>query len=326
MATHATRERSERRAVAAQGRISNEEYADAGDWVGSSRDGRKPGMNAQKFGYLVSSAVGSVTRRPVCPNCTSASSAVVDRKYLVTTLRRCGDCLMMFRAPTDRPGRNERFYNSGYAQGLTTSMPSADDLAALKASGFAGEKDSASYIATLRALGVRPGASVFDFGCSWGYGSYQLAKAGFDVTAFEISSSRARYAAEMLGVSTVPNFETWSQGPRDLDVFFSAHVLEHVPAPSKVFEVASRRLRAGGLFVGFFPNGSRARRNLDPNWSSQWGLVHPNYLDEVFLGRAFAGRPHLFATGHPSGVAPIRAGVTVADDLTGGEMLFAARF
>ena len=58
---------------------------------------------------------------------------------------------------------------------------------------FAGEeKNYAGYIAVLHALGVAEGARMLDFGCSWGYGSWQLAQAGFAVEAFEISRSCLR--------------------------------------------------------------------------------------------------------------------------------------
>ena len=35
-----------------------------------------------------------------CPNCLSQNSSIVDSKYLVTKLMRCGDCNLLYRVPT----------------------------------------------------------------------------------------------------------------------------------------------------------------------------------------------------------------------------------
>jgi cyclopropane fatty-acyl-phospholipid synthase-like methyltransferase len=52
----------------------------------------------------------------------------------------------------------------------------------------------------LRQLGMHYGASIFDYGCSWGYGSYPLAMEGLKVTSFEVAQSRSQYAIEKLAV------------------------------------------------------------------------------------------------------------------------------
>ncbi len=57
----------------------------------------------------------------------------------------------------------------------------------------------------------------------------------------------------MLHQNVVSNFEDVSG---KFDVFFSSHVLEHVPDLRKVFEYAASVLRRGGIFVAFTPNGS----------------------------------------------------------------------
>src|SRR5216683_5822231 len=41
---------------------------------------------------------------------------------------------------------------------------------------------------------------IIDYGSSWGYLTYQLAKAGHDVQGYEISKSRAAYGVKNLGV------------------------------------------------------------------------------------------------------------------------------
>jgi SAM-dependent methyltransferase len=291
-----------------------------------------------KVRYLLNSTLRSFDgRRWACPNCGRAASVAIERKYVVTSLRRCSACYLMFRAPTDDPSENDRFYNDDYEQGFTTATPSQVELEHLKSGGFAStEKDYSKYIGVLRALGVAPGARLFDFGCSWGYGSYQFAEAGYKTTSFEISARRADYARTHLGVDAQPNFDLWAAGPDaqgSQDVFFSAHVLEHVPSPSRVIEQAQRVLKAGGLFVAFFPNGSAGFRAASPNWSLFWGQVHPNFLDDVYLNHALEDCVRLF------GASPVRVttedtewladsrrpAARYLDGLAGDEMFVAAR-
>jgi hypothetical protein len=143
-----------------------------------------------------------------CPSCGGMPGSVVDRKYLITQLRRCSNCKLMFRTPTDDPANNVLFYEKEYTQGLTTDMPSDVVLAEMKKSNFGGtEKCCSYYIYVLMQLGLGPSNRIFDYGCSWGYGSYQFAKAGFEVVSFEVAPSRARYAHEKLGVRTVDEMD-----------------------------------------------------------------------------------------------------------------------
>ena len=128
-----------------------------------------------------------------CPSCGSTASNVVDRKFIITQLHRCGDCKLMFRTPTDDPANNLSFYENEYSQGFTSNLPSDEALAEMKKSNFAHtEKCYSYYISILIQLGLKPGSRVFDYGCSWGYGSYQLAQAGLEVASFEVAPSRKR--------------------------------------------------------------------------------------------------------------------------------------
>jgi 2-polyprenyl-3-methyl-5-hydroxy-6-metoxy-1,4-benzoquinol methylase len=179
----------------------------------------------------------------------------------------------------------------------------------------------------LTRLGLQPGAKVFDYGCSWGYGSYQFAKAGFEVTAFELAPTRRRYANQKLGVRTVDSMDVaTTELAGNFDCFFSAHVLEHVPSPAQSFDYAMRLLKMNGLFVSFTPNGSHNYRLKSPAWSNLWGEVHPNFIDEVFLNRAFRRSPRSV------GSSPL-TNASVAEDpqpkqlnqLDGAELVFAAR-
>src|SRR5262249_14958808 len=155
---------------------------------GESRFTRKLWMHwMARIAYFHRSVAAQFAKaRFNCPSCGSALSSVVDRKYLITQLRRCGNCQLMFRTPTDDPANNLLFYENEYTQGFTTDLPSDAALADMKQLNFAGtEKCYSYYSGVLIQLGMKPGSSVFDYGCSWGYGSYQLSQAGFEVVSFE---------------------------------------------------------------------------------------------------------------------------------------------
>ncbi len=184
------------------------------------------------------------------------------------------------------------FYQSAYTEGFTTDLPLAETLHNWIDTGFADtEKSYRHYLSVLSALGVRPGARLFDYGCSWGYGSHQLATAGYRVDAFEISNPRARYARQHLGVS-MPDPAAWESAA--YDVFFSAHVIEHVPRVADMLALGCRLLKPGGLFVAFTPNGSLTfRQNAPRDWHLMWGLVHPQLIDDAFLLKARPQHPLL---------------------------------
>ncbi len=237
----------------------------------------------------------------------------------------------MYRTPSDPLGSEAEMYEHNYSEGFTTELPTMEQVSSYKKSNFHGtEKDYTYYISVLQALGLEQGARVFDFGCSWGYGSYQLQRAGFKTTAFEIAPTRRRYAEINLDVNCVDDMDRCvgeATHAGQYDCFFSAHVLEHVPAPAMVFECARKLLRTGGLFVAFAPNGSETYRIRSQNWMRSWGQMHPNLIDEVFLNASFRSSPRVV------GSSPIRKitlpldtqSITVGP-MDGSELVFAARY
>jgi 2-polyprenyl-3-methyl-5-hydroxy-6-metoxy-1,4-benzoquinol methylase len=282
-----------------------------------------------RIAYLASSTWKGLCRRGVaCPSCGSRQSSLSARKHVLTALRRCGSCDLLFRTPTSDARESARFYQHAYAQGFTTLMPTPAELAELMRAGFRGtEKDYSSNIDVLHALGCRAGARLFDYGCSWGYGSWQLMRAGYDVCAFEISVPRADYARASLGVDVHSTLDA-VRGP--FDVFFSSHVLEHVPSVSDAIRLAKRVLRPGGWFVALTPNGSDAYRAVSrESWMKSWGLVHPNLLDDRFYARAFEDVPLLLASTPHDLPAIARWAAdprtSVVLDLRGAELLSIAR-
>jgi 2-polyprenyl-3-methyl-5-hydroxy-6-metoxy-1,4-benzoquinol methylase len=246
--------------------------------------------------YLRLCAVKSLLNRGFhCPSCGGQGGPALDRKWLVTSFRRCNECALLYRTPTTTEQENAQFYQSDYEESTTTDLPSAEELEKLKKENFASLSTSyLGYIEVIRALGVMPGAQVMDFGCSWGYGSHQLQQAGFSVRAFEISKPRASYAREKLGIATI---EVEDIAPESCDVFLSCHVIEHVPSVENMVALGERALKPGGLFIAFTPNGSMAHRNRNPEgWHRSWGGVHPQLIDDVFIQRMSGRRSFIAAT------------------------------
>jgi SAM-dependent methyltransferase len=266
--------------------------------------------------------------RYLCPNCGGAVSRVVDRKLAITQLRRCHGCRILFRTPTDGADFGARFYQNEYAQGFTTDIPSNEELEILLTSRFSNsEKNYTYYIDILNKLGLGGGSKIFDFGCSWGYGSYQMKAAGFDVLSYEIAVARREFGRARLGLCLVEDMEeACRKHYSEVDCFFSAHVLEHVSSPATVFLHAARLLKTGGIFVSFTPNGSECHRTVSASWSKLWGQVHPNFIDEIFLDRSFYRSPRSFGTSPVKEVnLPMEARARTLNSLDGDELFFAAR-
>ena len=288
-----------------------------------------------KTAYLArSTAAWALGRGKACPNCGGDAASIEARKYVVTALRRCGRCDLLFRTPTDGEAFNRRFYDRFYRQGDVTALPDEARLAEMMATGFAGSsRDQTRYVDLVRALGLAPGARLFELGCSWGYGTFQFRRAGFDAIGYDVANRRRRFAAERLGVPVIHEVERIDADhplAGRFDVFFSAHVLEHVPRPSSAIALAWTLLRDGGWFLSVTPNGSAPCRAAFPEWNMHWGAVHPNFIDDGFLRRAFARSPRLFASSASpadaiAGFVGAPEAEMRADALDGPELTFLAQ-
>ena len=227
-----------------------------------------------------------------CPSCNINDSLTVDKKYFITSLKRCKKCMLLYRTPGTTVEENKNFYQEEYTEGFTTDCPNNDELNELISNDFKNtEKDYSKIIEILNILNLKLEANVsslFDYGCSWGYGSYQLKKI-FDVTSYEISSPRAKYAKEKLNVNILNKSEldTLRNDDKKFDFFFMSHVLEHVPNPSEILDLGLKLLKKNGYIVSFTPNGSMENRKINSNWSQYWGMVHPNFIDEKFYQKFF---------------------------------------
>jgi len=217
------------------------------------------------------------------------------------------------------------FYQEEYAQpGLTTELPTKEQLRGLLRDGFAGtSKDFSRVAVLLAALGLSPGAAVLDFGASWGYGTYQLRRAGYAAEAFEVSGPRAAFGTE-LGVEIHTSLDAL---PGPFDAVYSSHVLEHVPNPLATLRELLARTRPGGFVLAHTPNGSEARRRRDfEGFHRHWGRVHPVLLCDRFIERSFPGLAvYVSSRSDPDALRSWDRLERVFDSLDGSELFFVLR-
>ncbi len=234
----------------------------------------------ERFKYLAWAATHRTDNR--CPGCGSPETAQLRRKYAVTALRECSGCGLRFRSPKGNAKQSEALYQQAYTQGFMTDCPTDEQLARLTMNGFRGtEMDFSSYIDLLRSVGLKSGDSILDFGCSWGYGSWQLSRAGFRVYSCEVSKPRAEYAKTKLGCE----LSSAAELPRKVKCLFSAHVIEHLDAPDLIWETARSVLSPDGFIACFCPNGNPELESTYGlhRYDQLWGKVHPLLITPRFL-------------------------------------------
>lgn len=284
---------------------------------------------SDKFSYLLDS-FARYGEPVICPSCGSTKSGLVDRKYLVTRLFECEDCGLYYRHPTEKKEESHQFYQATYSEGdnLTTYMPSEEELRELKSKSFktSSNRSADRLLAIFEAcLGDVNGRKLIDYGSSWGYISHQLKEAGMDVQSFEISVPRATFGNKTLGLD-IKSDTTELKGEND--IFFSSHVIEHVPSPSEMIQTGASLLTPQGYFIALCPNGSPEFRQKYPaNFHLLWGKVHPNLITARFYQRAFQNHPY-FITSRPADLADLKSWdkqSQVTKDLSEGELLVIAR-
>jgi 2-polyprenyl-3-methyl-5-hydroxy-6-metoxy-1,4-benzoquinol methylase len=219
-----------------------------------------------------------------CPFCDSRKTQLASRKYFVLQLRRCTDCGLRFRWPKQTPEFSENYYQRTYNQGLTTELPDKEALDRYIASGFIGSPwDHSFTIGVLK--GLLPKGRVLDYGCSWGYVTYQLKLAGYEAVGFEISKPRAGEGRRALGVEIVDTLQKLDEMPSaSFDGVYSSHVLEHLLSLKEVFAFFARVLKPNGIAMVMVPNcGGKLARELGTGWGPMINEKHTLSLDADFF-------------------------------------------
>jgi 2-polyprenyl-3-methyl-5-hydroxy-6-metoxy-1,4-benzoquinol methylase len=284
--------------------------------------------NNQKVGYLFDSALRYF--EPVrCTCCGSANCRVIDRKYLVTRLFECENCHIYFRHPVEKSTQNKEFYQEQYQEvdNITALLPSRAELEEMKKNGFVkGNKNADRYHQLFQqVIPDRKPLAVIDYGCSWGYISWQLKEYGHQVQSYEISQSRAAYGNREMGLHIITEED---QLLPEVDIFFSSHVIEHHPSITSMVNLAKKLLKPGGYFIAVSPNGSNDFRRKNPTGFSQgWGKVHPHYLNAAFYKTIFSDLAYYIGSSpfNFNVIKPLEAKQQIIDELSGDELICIAR-
>lgn len=231
-----------------------------------------------------------------CPYCQGTKFSLVKRKFIVTRLVECNNCHLLFRLPADSKQFNEEFYQGDYEQsdGITTNLPTDEELIQLRSQNFVNTgKDVSRIIEILTLLFTgSDGVRILDYGASWGYMSYQLIQNGLNVQSYEISKPRANFGNKKLGLQIKTSIQ--DVNPTN-QVFFSSHVIEHVPSiPEMIRHAKELTIDSDDVyFIAYCPNGSFDRlKNKPKQYHQNWGLVHPNYISDRFLQSIFSDCPY----------------------------------
>jgi 2-polyprenyl-3-methyl-5-hydroxy-6-metoxy-1,4-benzoquinol methylase len=249
-----------------------------------SRESRRE-ILARRVGFLAT----VISRRAAfqnkaCPYCSNHSTDIVGRKFGVLQVRRCDECGLMFRWPKDSERFNRRFYQRRYSEPTASILPTEDQLVVELARCFEGSVwDQRAKIVRLQQAKPAP-ARMLEFGCSWGYGCFQLQRFGYEVTGFEISRPRAEFASKRLGVKIINDYAALdSIQEHSLDAIYASHVLEHLPSLTGVFERFARLLRPNGVLVIFVPNCGDGNGRLRNGWKPIVNEMHSMAFDSMFF-------------------------------------------
>ena len=211
----------------------------------------------------------------ICPYCGSPHLKLLGRKKLVLDVLQCKDCSLIFRYPMDTIKDNVKYYQKEYKSRIVANLPDVSLLRVWVSQNFSQTPlDMSAKIKALKKL--RRTGYVLDYGCSWGYGVFQLNRAGFEAVGFEISKPRAQFGRENLSVHIIDaSSELLNLSKnRKFDIIFTNHVLEHLPNPRQIFDLFSCLLADGGILFNVLPNftGRKAREGMFWNWI---GEAHP---------------------------------------------------
>ena len=213
---------------------------------------------------------------PVCEGRGRYEFTAGDSVYGVSAYRarlfRCDTCRSLFQAPMPDGETLASFYPSGYWREHETVTPFlrlqkiyVEAMLRWDLMGWIGR------------LGLPPGGSVLDLGCSRGDWLALIRGRGFRVKGIEGDARAAAYARERwdLEVDQLAVGD-WKPEPEQWDAITLFHLLEHVPDPRALLEQCRRALKPEGRLLLRIPNiASWQFGLLKQRWK---GLEIPRHL------------------------------------------------
>jgi SAM-dependent methyltransferase len=140
----------------------------------------------------------------------------------------------------------------------------------------------------LRKLGQKGGEGrrLLDIGCAGGAFPCAARQLGFDPVGVEPSRWMADYARRTYGLDVRDGILNPGMfAPGSFDVITLWDVIEHVPQPNQVLDLAFDLLKPGGLLLVNYPDvGSLAARLLGRHWPF-WLSVHLFYYTRTTMAR-----------------------------------------
>jgi hypothetical protein len=259
------------------------------------------------FNALYSFGAFVLLQKRNCPFCNSSNFALIYKTGVFSRVFRCKGCNLMYRWPKQGALYNRFFYRFMYSfahKSMASLMPDSKTLQELIKSNFAGtEKDASLFFDIISLLGSN--TSIFDYGCSWGYFLSQAISRGFKASGFEISTERATFGQQALGLTIFSNLDKVTRGLK-VDIMYSSHVLEHVSNLQEAASFFQYVVKKDGWIILRFPNcGGKSAKLLGPSWGPFSSFVHPLSLDKDFtinfLGKIGVSRKLFFSSPYDLG-------------------------
>ncbi|KWT90533.1 class I SAM-dependent methyltransferase [Candidatus Magnetominusculus xianensis] len=160
------------------------------------------------------------------------------------------------------------FYCRGCAVGITTPVPTAEELKKLYTVGSYREKTGKRFIPFVenfilyfrhkrknRIKKYIKTGRILDIGCGRGLFLNVMKEDGWEVAGVEFDEAAASNAASYYGIEVISGEpQTWRFAPASFDVITLNHVLEHIPNPKELIQACHRLLKSSGLLIIAVPN------------------------------------------------------------------------
>lgn len=223
-----------------------------------------------------------------CPYCESDSTIKIGSNSPLSHIRHCNSCSLIFRWPKQDATFNQKFYQKAYTKlhrSTATDLPNPRDISTKIESILRdGNRDFSHYICLMRELNLN---SVLDYGCSWGYGTYQFQEAGMDAYGYEISTPRMEFGIKNLNVRLYDDLKTLKSEIPEFDVVFCSHVIEHFPNPRLALDDFRKLVKPNGWLMIAVPNcGGKLATKLKGNWGPFSSSMHPLSFTSEYFRRA----------------------------------------
>jgi SAM-dependent methyltransferase len=195
-----------------------------------------------------------------CPLCSSADTLLFIgcRDYFLSgedfSIYECRNC--GFRFTQDHPGEEEagRYYESPAYISHSSSKRNAGE----KIYHLAREIMLRRKVSFIRKAGARNSGSLLDIGSGTGHFAAAMKKAGWKVSAIEISEKARAFSEKELGIEALPPEKAGTLQDESFDCITLWHVLEHFHDLHGYMREIKRLLKPGGILVVALPNCASA--------------------------------------------------------------------